>query len=658
MKGKKINTNLFAKLLILFCLLYALITQNCLAQTTDTSLHQLNEVIITQNKQEQIQASKKHLLIDSSVLVRYQTTSIVDLLNEQSTLHIKNYGNGNIATTSFRGGNANHTALLWNGLNIQNPMLGQNDLSLISPLLFDQVSIEYGGGSALWGSSAMSGSIMLQNKIRFNQGLKTKLMVSRGSYDTKKIASSVLLSYRKWGSSTKVYLNGSENNYSYKDTSNKENPNKQANHAAYQNKGLMQEFSFLIPKYQKLNLRAWYNQTNRNLPSFTNPVSKKYQDDENLKLNADWNYEKGRLNTVIRFGYLNDKLNYTDSIAQIYSKTKSNTLIAESDNLYTYNQHKFNFGINTTQYERAVLVPKYMIQDSTIKHSLRKLAFFAAYQTHFYKEKLIFNLAVRKEFTSLTEIPFTGNTGLSLQATKSVCLKVNGAKAFRQPTLNDLYWPAGGNPLLKPESAYDFDGTAEYQLQKKHFTFFIQGTYFNRHTKNWIMWLPAPNGFSSPINIAEVYSRGTETKTEMTYYKKDFRINLLVNTSYVLSTTTKNQNENDNSIGRQLIYTPRYAGNTSLQLSYKGLNLLFNQTYTGYRFTSNDNSSWLSPYYLTNLKLVYSYSFSSITSELFFNIHNIFNKNYMVIANTPMALRNFEGGIIIHYNQHKKITHQ
>ena len=70
--------------------------------------------------------------------------------------------------------------------------------------------------------------------------------MSVGSFNTKKIATGVLLSYKRIVSNTKIYYNSSENNYHYKDTTDKENPNKQITHANYIAKGIMQEFSFLI----------------------------------------------------------------------------------------------------------------------------------------------------------------------------------------------------------------------------------------------------------------------------------------------------------------------------------------------------------------------------------------------------------------------------
>ncbi len=612
------------------------------AQHKDSLTHQLLEVTITETKQQILQASKKTTLIDSLILERYNTSSLADLLSNQSAIHIKSYGNGNLATTSIRGGNASQTAVLWNGLNIQNPMLGQTDLSLLPNLLFQNISLEYGGGSALNGSGAIGGSIQLRNTNSFNKGFATTLQVSGGSFDTKKLATSIQLSYKRISANTRIYYTSSQNNYSYNDTMDKVSPNKKIAHADYLTKGLLQEFSFLLTPNQIINVRLWYNTTHRNLPSYTNTISKQSQDDENLKINADWNYSKRNLKSIIRFAYFKDGLNYTDSSANIYSKTTVNTIILESDNTYTLKHHTFHIGANGTSYKSDAIT-----YDSI--YTLNKLAFFAAYKIQALKSKLNYNISIRKEFTNLTSIPFTGNTGIHYQIHKYLAAKINANTSFRQPTLNDLYWNPGGNPNLKPEQAYEFDGGLEFKLQKKNVSLLFEGTYFNRHTSNWIIWLPSLNNYWTPQNIAQVYSRGAETKTELSYHHKEVLIKLIINTSYVLATNQTSKSENDNSIGRQLIYTPRYAVQAGIYITYKKASLLFNQTYTGYRFTTTDNSAWLTPYYAANIKASYNYSVKKMNIEVFGSINNLFNKNYTVVSNRPMPLRNFEAGIVIKY---------
>ena len=634
---------------VIFLFVCFQLTQNLQSQNRDTTVHKLPEVDIIHSKQVQLGNSKKSIFIDSLSFALYNTSSLSDLLSNQSNIHIKSYGNANIATTSMRGGNANHTALLWNGLNIQNALLGQTDLSIIPTLFFDNVVLEYGGGSAMWGSGAIGGSIHLQNKNRFNQGFETKLQTSVGSFGTTKIGTSVLLSYKKIISNTKIYYTNSDNNYSYKDSSDKENPTKQITHSNYSSKGIMQEISYMPSLFQKINMRLWYNVMDRNLPSYSTAISKQKQLDENLKLSADWNYNKRKLNSTIRFGYFNDQLNYSDSIAQIYSETSVKTTIAESDNIYKHKNHTFNFGINFTRHQSET-------KNYNETHDLTKLALFAAYKLNLLNSKFTYNIAARKETTNQTEIPFTGNTGIHYQLTKLIATKINANTSYRQPTLNDLYWNPGGNKNLKPEESYEIDGGIELNYNKNNFTLLWEATYFNRHTTNWIIWLPTDNAFWSPKNIAEVYSRGTETKTELRYNKKDFQVKLILNTSYVLSNNEKSKNENDNSVGKQLIYTPRYTGQGSISMSYQKLNFIFNNTYTGYRFTSTDNSNWLSPYYIANIKCSYPYSFNTINMELFCAINNLFNKNYAVVVNRPMPLRNYEIGLSINYHKIKKTT--
>ncbi len=636
-------------------LLVCILIEKNYAQVNDTNYHKLREILILIKKQSISESSKKTITFDSLTLCRYNTTSIAELLSNQSTIHIKTYGNGNISTTSMRGGNANHTALLWNGLNIQNTMLGQTDLSLIPTFFFNQISLEYGGGSSIWGSGAIGGSIRLQNHLYFKKGIQTKLQMSVGSFNTNKIASEILVSYNKVVSSTKIYYNNSENNYSYKDVTDKENPIKKVKHSNYYAQGLLQELSFKLNSKQNLNFRAWYNSMYRNIPSYSSYESKKNQEDENIKLNADWSYFKAKFNSTIRLGYFNDKLNYTDSNANnLTSKSILKTIIGESDNILAFKTQKINFGINFTHYTSNLISTESSNYNTLQTHILYKFAFFTAYQINLFHSKLIYNISARKEISSLFKVPITGNTGIRYQPSKILSFKLNGNKSFRQPTMNDLYWQPGGNKNLNPEESYEVDGGIELNLQKNKFYLFIETTYFNRHTNNWIIWLPIGNSYWSPHNISEVYSRGTETKSELSYKTKSNVIKLILQTAYVLSTSQKNNSENDNSEGKQLIYTPRYTGQASILINYKNFNFILNTNYTGYRFTSSDNQKWLNPYYVTNAKCSYQYNYNTINIEVFYHLNNLFNKNYQIIANNPMPLINHEIGLIMQYKRNKK----
>ncbi len=622
--------------------------ENTFAQTADTTHLLIKEIIIIDSKEKAIQSSKKVVTIDSTILYMNSLNSLSELLANQSSLHIKTYGNGNISTSSLRGGNANHTAILWNGLSIQNPMLGQTDLSLIQTNIFDDLSVEHGGGSAAWGSGAIGGSIHLKNNNKFSQGLKTKMQLSYGSFDSKKLNSSLLYSNAKFSSNTRLYFLNSKNNYTYLDTSNKENNIQEVKHAEILSKGFMQEFSYLVNLKQTLSARIWYNKTDRNIPSFTQQLSKKNQLDQSLRCNVDWEIKKQKLISVLRLAYFNDVLNYNDSLATIYSKSSVNTFIIESTNDYKLKFGTIHFGINNTLYQTDT-------KNYDTLHKLNKLAFFAGYNISLLKSKINYSIFLRKEITNQTLIPFTGNSGITYVFNKNISGKVNVSKSYRQPSLNDLYWKQGGNINLKPEDSKEFDGGLEFKFGTKNVKINIEGNCFDRQTNNWIIWLPSDKGYWTPRNLLQVHSRGTETKTSLSYLNKNLVLKLDLNTSYVLSTNEKNINENDNSIDRQLIYSPRYSGYATFLIQYKKIIILYNYNYTGYRFTSTDNTSWLQPYQMSNLKISSHFDFSNSRINLFANCNNLFNSNYLVVANSPMPLRNYEFGITFQFIKKIKI---
>ena len=56
-----------------------------------------------------------------------------------------------LSTISFRGTGAGHTSVIWNGVNINQPTIGQTDFSLFPVFAFDDIRIFYGASSSIFG---------------------------------------------------------------------------------------------------------------------------------------------------------------------------------------------------------------------------------------------------------------------------------------------------------------------------------------------------------------------------------------------------------------------------------------------------------------------------------------------------------------------------
>ncbi len=150
------------KVVIYIVLLTSLPLQGQLSLRNDTIL--IKEVFINGSTVQQSDACYKTIRLDSAALINYSIRTLADLISENTSIFIKTYGLGGIATPSFRGTGASHTQIAWNSINLNNPMIGQFDLSLIPAGFIDDVKIYYGGGSMSVNSSGIGGMINMETK--------------------------------------------------------------------------------------------------------------------------------------------------------------------------------------------------------------------------------------------------------------------------------------------------------------------------------------------------------------------------------------------------------------------------------------------------------------------------------------------------------------
>ena len=88
------------------------------------------------------EAGMKQTELDTAILKEKVSLSLSDLLSENTPVFIKNHGRGALATASFRGTAASHTRVNWNGININSPMAGMVDFSLIPVYIIDELNLK------------------------------------------------------------------------------------------------------------------------------------------------------------------------------------------------------------------------------------------------------------------------------------------------------------------------------------------------------------------------------------------------------------------------------------------------------------------------------------------------------------------------------------
>jgi vitamin B12 transporter len=587
----------FTFLLLLFAFGYMANAQTVNIDSTYT----LKEVNVTSNRLVNFSAGSKIERIDSLALVQHKNQNLADLLSDESPIYIKSYGQGALATTSFRGGSASQTALLWNGFNLNLPSLGQFDLSLIPVGLMDGIAIQYGGNTALWGSGAVGGTIHLLNSAKFDNGISAKVNFSAGSFGTYNQQCAITFSKKRFVSTLKVFNTAAENNFTYKNVFTNDNKTITQTHAQLKSQGFLSENYFLINNNQKINLFFWYQNTDRNLPpTMLQQSNLSNQVDKSYRLTSEYKYEKGKTTNYIRTAYFDERLNYSDINYGYDFKSKSQSIIAEAESRIKLNEQNFvNIGINNTNAAAT---------DSGFSGHVyqNKTAAFASFLFRTEDDRLKANTSIRKEYIK-DFTPFTYTVGADYEVLKNVVLKANVAKVYRLPTFNDLYWKPRGNPNLLPENGYaeEIGFKSDLKTANTGIGLITEATYFNKNIDNWIIWLPGAS-FWSPHNIMKVWSRGVETNNTLWFKLNKAKISLNVLTNYTVSTNQQAKFENDESVDKQLIYVPLYSGHAKLTIQYSVFTFSYRQNYTGYRFTSTDNTQYLPPYTLGSVYFAYN----------------------------------------------------
>ncbi|HNB33778.1 MAG TPA: TonB-dependent receptor plug domain-containing protein [Bacteroidia bacterium] len=621
-----------------------LICTNIQAQTDTFHIKVVN---IEALRQQDATPGIKFENIDSISLKQFNTESLSDLLSAESGVIIKNYGPGSLASSTIRGGNANQTAVIWNGFNINNPMLGQTDLSVIPEFFADKISMQYGGGSAQWGSGAVGGAVLLNSATFFNKGVDAEVNIGAGSYGWLRQSFKTNYSNNRWIFNLKAFNDYSSNNFRFQNSITLEKQFQK--HARTQGQGVLSEIVYRINKNGTLSIAAWLDKFNRQIPPVLNQTSDAKQKDDNLRITSQWRQQLPKGELAVRAAWFNQDIYYSDSLKNINATSKAKSLLAEAEYKFHLGKHReIHTGINNN-YTTATA------DEYKKEAQLNSFALFIGESAHFFNNKLKPSVSFRKEFIDNKQAPFTWYAGGEIALFKKISLKLNAASVYRNPTLNDLYWQPGGNKNLEPESGKTGDiglCLSEINIAKNIYVK-TEITLFNRKMKNQIIWLPE-NGYWSSQNLNRTESKGIETKTNIRYNYQKWFAALNVSTNYIEATNEKARFENDASVGKQLIYVPMYSGNGSIAIGFDKLIVKYTIQYSGYRYTTTDNLEYLEPFWLHGFYAACSLTAQKIKFQLYFKINNLFDENYETIRNRPMPLHSYKAGIIIQINSKSK----
>ena len=619
---------------------------------------------------------------DSLALKENIALSMADVLTFNSSIFVKSYGRATLSTVSFRGTSPSHTQVSWNGMKINNPMLGMTDFSMIPSYFIDDASLLHGTSSVSETGGGLGGAVKLMTRPAENRGFGLQYIQGIGSFKTFDEFLRLTYGDDHWQVSTRAVYSSSPNDYKYRNHDKKENiydedmniigqyyPVERNRSGSFKDLHILQEVYYNTLKGDRFGLNAWYINSNRELAMLTVDHGDDTDFDNRQRENTfrgvlSWDHLRSNWKVAARAGYIYTWMAYdykrdlgNGTMAHMTrSRSKINTIYGQLDGEY-YIGKKWLFTANLSLHQHFVESrdKNIVLQqggNGIVGYRKARPELSGSVSAKWRPiDRFGVSVVLReemfgKEWTPIIPALFIDGV---LSKRGNIVAKASVSRNFRFPTLNDLYFLPGGNPDLKKESGWTYDAGVSFAVgQDGLYSLSGSANWFESFVKDWIIWLPTTKGFFSPDNIKDVHAYGVELKGNMVVnFAKEWQLGLDGTFSWTPSINRgEKRTPADQSVGKQLPYVPEYSAAVTGRLSWRRWSFLYKWNYYSERFTMSSNdislSSKLPKYFMSNISLEKILEFNWAELSLKGTINNLFNEEYVSVLSRPMPGINFE----------------
>lgn len=567
-------------------------------------------------------------------------------LSGETSIYLKNYGNQQLSSIALRGTTASQTAVVWNGININSPTLGQTDFSLIPLFLFDEVSLHYGTATSFYGSDAIGGSVVVGHSTpEFKKTFSGTLHQQVGSFG--KSVSGVKFSYgnERWQFRTKAYRAFIQNDFSY--TSPAVGRRKKQHHASVINYSFDQQVHYKISPDKILWGEIMYTDNDREVqPTVTSNDANETLSNKNLRAAINYRHDS-------RWGVI-----HATSAWQFSDQDFTNDLTSTVQSTQFTAQINIDRPVTTRSNLRYGLSYNYYTATAENFHDVGEGRYdvFASWRYAVLAHWIV-NLNVRQSIYDQRYAPFSPTLGSEIFLIKEINQKISfrsqAARGYRVPTLDDRYWTPGGNPATKPEDALHVEAGIVWQRKISETSFEANVTYHQSWVDKMIVWRPDDDGIWTPVNLQKVYIKGAEFSSHIENSAHRIRMKAGVSYSYTQSLNKVGIPAGDPAfVDKQLPYVPLHDARAFVVLSENsGWQLSLNHSYTGIRYSDLDNvvTQSLKGFQLTDASLSKKQVFKKWSAEAMIGVRNALDIYYENLINRAMPGRNYLISLVIHF---------
>lgn len=653
------------------------------AQDMTRRTHRLREVVVSA-KRPMKEIGVQKTTFDSLALKENIALSMADILTYNSSVFVKSYGRATLSTVAFRGTSPSHTQVTWNGMRINNPMLGMTDFSTIPSYFIDRASLLHGTSSVNETGGGLGGLVKLGTTADVAEGINAQYVQGIGSFST--FDEFVRFTYGDdhWSVSTRAVYSSSPNDFKYTNHDKKINiyddnhniigqyhPTERNRSGAFKDFHLLQEVYYNTNRGDRFGLNAWYVNSNRELPMLTTDYGdetgfENRQREQTFRGVLSWDHNRSHWKTGLRGGYVHTKMAYDynretvpGNWAQMTrSRSTVNTFYSQAEGEYSPTR-RWYFTANVSLHQHFVRSEdkNIILQDgdrAIIGYDKGRVELSGSVSAKWQPtDRIGLSAVFREDMFGSQWAPVIPAFFIDCLVSRkgNVTMKASVSRNHKFPTLNDLYFLPGGNPDLKNESGWTYDAGVSFTTGgSAPVPFSIDGsvTWFDSYIDDWIIWLPTTKGFFSPRNVKSVHAYGVESRLNLAFEPvKEWVFDITGSYSWTPSINRgEKMSAADQSVGKQLPYVPRHSASVTGRLTWRSWAFLYKWAYYSERFTMSSNdrtlSGYLPKYFMSNVSLEKNLTFRPIDVQLKLAVNNLFNEDYLSVLSRPMPGINFE----------------
>ncbi len=627
----KIKIKIFYRSNILFlalilCWMFLSYSSFSLAQSVrkdSVNTFHLKEVVITGTRikinKEEIPASIT--VIDNKEITESNSINILPVLSTQvpglfvDAKNIAGYGigpsAGGILTIRGIGGNPNSNVLvLIDGQPQFMGIFGHPIVDALNSSDIQRVEIIRGASSILYGTNALGGAINIITKQPALNKLSLNASTYYGTFKTLGVNGSV--GYRNNIFGVFASLNNSNTDGIRTDAQDGFNTT-----AGYLKLSLTPAGAFHFIADGNLSKSKFYDPG-----TITNPTVNNY-----------YNY----LRTRGSFSILNNFNNFEGALRLFYSYGDHNFFngwssddemkgITFYQNIKYFDNNIFTFGIDYKNYGGKGTqpgLPPFVAKGLGIYHSADETAVYGLLNYSPFAPMNI-EAGIRLTQNSLFGNDITPDFGITYSVNNTTTIKAAASKAFRSPTINELYLFPAANQTLTPEHVWNYEISLDKNMLNDYLTFSI--TAFYDEGDNLIVVTPP---FNTNSNSGSFIHKGIEFAGK---YLVNDNFNMLFNYSFL-------------NCNAPTLYAPEHKINLMLNYVYKPLDVNLNLQKVAGLYTSIQNTNTES-YFVLDATL--NYSLRGML-KIFVKGGNLLNENYQIDNGYPMPGRNIMFGVKLNY---------